>query len=325
MVKIKRLIATAALSIFAFSAVGCEMIQKTPEAIKNTVVAKVGDYKVTKGEVDELVEPYLSQYGDYENDESLAEQVQNLRVQGLNLLVEDKILELKAQEMNLMPTEDEIKEAVQSSIDSTKEQYGGEDGFNTALTNAGLTLEEYEENVTKNIKSSLIVSKVSEELFKDINITDEDINKYYEEHKDSFGEANAEHILVSDEAKAKEIKERLVAGEDFATVAKETSEEPAAQESGGNLGVIKYDSTTYDADFLAGLKTLKEGEISDPVKTQFGYHIIRATKVKQETLDEAKEEIKTTLENEKKNEIYTSTIEQWKEEYKVKTYENKLS
>lgn len=325
MIKIKKLIAAGALGIFAFSAVGCEMIQKTPEAIKNTVVAKVGDYKVTKGEVDELVEPYLSQYGDYENDESLAEQVQNLRVQGLNLLVEDKILELKAQEMNLMPTEDEIKEAVQSSIDSTKEKYGGEDGFNTALTNAGLTLEEYEENVTKNIKSSLIVNKVSEELFKDINITDEDINKYYEEHKDSFGEANAEHILVSDEAKAKEIKERLMAGEDFATVAKETSEEPAAQESGGDLGVIKYDSTTYDADFLAGLKTLKEGEISDPVKTQFGYHIIRATKVKQETLDEAKEEIKTTLENEKKNEIYTSTIEQWKEEYKVKTYENKLS
>lgn len=325
MIKIKRLIAAGALGIFAFSAVGCEMIQKTPEAIKNTVVAKVGDYKITKGEVDELVEPYLAQYGDYENDESLSEQVQNLRVQGLNLLVEDKMLELKAEEMNVMPTQEEIDEQVQSTLDQMIETYGGEDEFNTALENANLTLDEYKENVTKNIKSNLIANKVSEELFKDVSITDEDIKAYYEEHKDSFGEANAEHILLSDETKAKEVRERLMNGEDFATVAKEVSEEPAAKESGGNLGVIKYDSTTYDADFLAGLKTLKEGEISEPVKSQFGYHIIRATKVKQETFDEAKDDIKTTLENEKKNEIYEATIEQWKEEYKVKTYEDKLS
>lgn len=325
MIKIKRLIAAGALGIFAFSAVGCEMIQKTPEAIKNTVVAKVGDYKITKGEVDELVEPYLAQYGDYENDESLSEQVQNLRVQGLNLLVEDKMLELKAEEMNVMPTQEEIDEQVQSTLDQMIETYGGEDEFNTALENANLTLDEYKENITKNIKSNLIANKVSEELFKDVSITDEDIKAYYEEHKDSFGEANAEHILLSDETKAKEVRERLMNGEDFATVAKEVSEEPAAKESGGNLGVIKYDSTTYDADFLAGLKTLKEGEISEPVKSQFGYHIIRATKVKQETFDEAKDDIKTTLENEKKNEIYEATIEQWKEEYKVKTYEDKLS
>lgn len=325
MIKIKRLIAAGALGIFAFSAVGCEMIQKTPEAIKNTVVAKVGDYKVTKGEVDELVEPYLSQYGDYENDESLAEQVQNLRVQGLNLLVEDKILELKAQEMNLMPTEDEIKEAVQSSIDSTKEQYGGEDGFNTALTNAGLTLEEYEENVTKNIKSSLIVSKVSEELFKDINITDEDINKYYEEHKDSYKTATVSHILIEDETKAKEIREKAVKGEDFATLAKENSEDTGTAENGGSLGTVSYDTTSYVEEFTEAFKALGEGEISEPVKSTYGYHIIKVTDIKQKTLDEAKEDIKTTLENEKKNEIYTSTIEQWKEEYKVKTYENKLS
>ena len=241
------------------------------------------------------------------------------------MLVKDKMLELKAEEMNVMPTQEEIDEQVQSTLDQMIETYGGEDEFNTALENANLTLDEYKENITKTIKSNLIANKVSEELFKDVSITDDDIKAYYEEHKDSFGEANAEHILLSDETKAKEVRERLMNGEDFATVAKEVSEEPAAKESGGNLGVIKYDSTTYDADFLAGLKTLKEGEISEPVKSQFGYHIIRATKVKQETFDEAKDDIKTTLENEKKNEIYEATIEQWKEEYKVKTYEDKLS
>lgn len=325
MIKIKRLIAAGALGIFAFSAVGCEMIQKTPEAIKNTVVAKVGDYKITKGEVDELVEPYLAQYGDYENDESLSEQVQNLRVQGLNLLVEDKMLELKAEEMNVMPTQEEIDEQVQSTLDQMIETYDGEDEFNTALENANLTLDEYKENVTKNIKSNLIANKVSEELFKDVNITDEDVSNYYNENLDSYKSATVSHILIADETKAKEIREKAVNGEDFATLAKENSEDTGTAEDGGSLGTVAYDTTSYVQEFTDAFKALGEGEISEPVKSTYGYHIIKVTDIKQKTLDEVKDDIKTTLENEKKNEIYETTIEQWKEEYKVKTYEDKLS
>lgn len=325
MIKIKRLIAAGALSAFAFSAVGCEMIQKTPEAIKNTVVAKVGDEKITKGEVDELVEPYLSQYGDYENDESLAEQVQSLRVQGLDLLVENKLFELKAAEMNLMPTQEEIDAEVTSTIEEMKEYYGGEESFNTALENAELTLDEYKENLNKSIKSNLIVDNVTEELFKDINITDEDISNYYNEHLDSYKSATVSHILIEDEAKAKEIREKAVKGEDFATLAKENSEDTGTAENGGSLGTVTYDTSDYVQEFTDAFKALGEGEISEPVKSTYGYHIIKVTDIKQKTLDEVKDDIKTTLENEKKNEIYTSTVEQWKEDYKVKTYENKLS
>ena len=325
MIKIKRLIAAGALGIFAFSAVGCEMIQKTPEAIRNTVVAKVGDYKITKGEVDDLVEPYLSSYGDYENDESLAEQVQSLRVQGLNLLVEDKMMELKAEEFNVMPTQEEIDTEVQSYIDSMIETYGGEDSFNTALENAGLTLDEYKETMTKNIKSNLIVTNVTEELFKDVNVTDDEIKTYYDEHLDSYKTATVSHILIADEEKAKEIREKAVNGEDFASLAKEYSEDTGTKEDGGSLGTVSYDTTSYVQEFTDAFKALGEGEISEPVKSDYGYHIIKVTDIKQESLDDAKEDIKTTLEDEKKDEIYDSSIEQWKEEYKVKTYENRLS
>ena len=325
MIKIKRLIAAGALGIFAFSAVGCEMIQKTPEAIRNTVVAKVGDYKITKGEVDDLVEPYLSSYGDYENDESLAEQVQSLRVQGLNLLVEDKMMELKAEEFNVMPTQEEIDTEVQSYIDSMIETYGGEDSFNTALENAGLTLDEYKETMTKNIKSNLIVTNVTEELFKDVNVTDDEIKTYYDEHLDSYKTATVSHILIADEEKAKEIREKAVNGEDFASLAKEYSEDTGTKEDGGSLGTVSYDTTSYVQEFTDAFKALGEGEISEPVKSDYGYHIIKVTDIKQESLDDVKEDIKTTLEDEKKDEIYDSSIEQWKEEYKVKTYENRLS
>lgn len=326
MIKIKRMIAAAALGIFAFSAVGCDMIQKTPEAIKNTVLAKGDGIKVTNGDVDEIADPYLKQqFGEgYENNSSLTDQVKQLRAQVLDMVIEQKIMEKKAQELGVTPSDDDVNTEVQKYIDLMKESYGGEEGFNSALDSAGLKLEDFVADVTKGNRSQLISEKVTNEIFKDINVTDEDIKAYYEENKETAGEANAEHILVADEAKAKEVRERLVNGEDFATVAKEASTEPAAQQTGGNLGVIQYNSTQYDQDFLAGLRKLKEGEISEPVKSQFGYHIIKATNVKNKTLEESMETIKTTLENQKKDEVYKTSIEQWRKDYKIEVYDNKL-
>ena len=325
MVKIKRLIAAGALSIFAFSAVGCEMIQKTPEAIKNTVLAKVGDIKITRGDVDELTDPYLQQYGsDYDTNADIADQVKELRVQAINLLVEQKLMYKKAEELGILPTEEEVNAETEKYIESQKESLGGEDAFNTALQNAGMTLEEYTEKLSENIEGNLINTKVTDEIFKDITISDDDIKAYYDEHLDSFKSATVSHILIKDEEKAKEIREKAVNGEDFATLAKENSEDTGTKDKGGSLGTVAYNTTSYVQEFTDAFKKLNEGEISDLVKSTYGYHIIKVTDIKQKTLDESKDSIKSTLENEKKNEIYTSSIEQWKKDYKVKTYENRL-
>lgn len=325
MIKIKRIIAAGALSIFAFSAVGCEMIQRTPESIKNTVLAKVGDLKVTRGDVDELADPYLQQYGsDYDTNAEIADQVKELRIQAINLLVEQKIMYKKAEELGVLPTEEEVAAETDKYIESQKETFGGEEAFNTALTNAGMTLDEYREKLNKNIQDSLISTKVTEELFKDVSVSDEEIKTYYDEHLDSFKSATVSHILIKDEAKAKEIREKAANGEDFATLAKENSEDTGTAENGGSLGTVTYDTTQYVTEFTEAFKKLNEGEVSEPVKSTYGYHIIKVTDIKQKTLDESKDSIKTTLENEKKNEIYTSSIEQWKKDYNVKTYENRL-
>ncbi|WP_195265940.1 peptidylprolyl isomerase [Clostridium sp. 1001275B_160808_H3] len=325
MIKIKKIIAAGALSIFAFSAVGCEMIQKTPEAIKNTVLAKVGDVKITKGEVDEIADPYLQQYGsEYDTNPDMAEQVKALRTQAINLLVEEKMMLKKAEELGLTPTQEEVDAEVQKYIENLKTSYGSDEQFNAALEQAGMTLDEYTSKLTENMKNQLATQKVTEDLFKDVNISDDEIKTYYEENKDSFGEANVSHILIKDEAKAKEIRERAANGEDFAALAKEFSEDTGTKENGGNLGVTPYNTTQYVQEFTDAFKKLKDGEISEPVKSQFGYHIIKVTDVKQGTFDESKDSIKTTLENEKKNEIYSNSIEQWKKDYNVKTYEDKL-
>lgn len=325
MIRIKKLIAVGALSVFAFSAVGCEMIQRTPESIQKTVLAKVGDLKVTRGEVDEIADPYLSQYGsDYETNPDLAEQVKALRTQALNLLVEQKIMIKKSEELGLEPTQEEVDTGVTEYIEGLKQSLGGEDALIKALEDINLTLDEYTAKLNDSIKVNLATNNVTEEIFKDINITDDEIKKYYDEHVDSFKEANVSHILIEDEEKAKEIRERAAKGEDFAALAKEFSEDPGTKEKGGSLGVTTYDTTMYVTEFTEGFKKLKEGEISDLVKSRHGYHIIKITDYKEKSLDEVKESIKTILENEKKNEIYTNTIEQWKKDFKVKTYEKRL-
>ncbi|MBD7915196.1 peptidylprolyl isomerase [Clostridium sp. Sa3CUN1] len=326
MVKIKRLIATAALSIFAFSAVGCEMIQKTPEAIANTVLAKVGDIKITRGDVDEIADPYLEQYygADYETNTEIADAVKELRLQAIDVLVEEKLMYKKAEELGVLPTQEEIDEEVQSYIESLKEKLGGEDEFNSALEDAELTLEEYTEKLNESMETNLISTNVTNEIFKDISVSDDEIKAYYDENLDSYRSATVSHILISDEETAKEVRERAANGEDFAELAKEYSEDTGTSENGGSLGTVTYDTTQYVQEFTDAFKQLKDGEISEPVKSDYGYHIIKVTDYKEQTLDEAKDSIKTSIENEKKNEIYTSSIEQWKNDYKVKTYENRL-
>ncbi len=326
MIKIKKIIAAGALGIFAFSAVGCQMIQKTPEAINNTVLAKVGDVKITRGEVNEIADPYLqSYYGtDYDTNEEVADYVRELRIQAINLLVEEKLMYKKAEELGVLPTDEEVETETNTYIEDLKESLGGEEEFNSALESAGMTLEEYTEQLRENMRANLISTNVTNEIFKDVTVSDDEIKTYYDEHLDSFKTATVSHILIKDEDTAKEVRERAANGEDFATLAKEYSEDTGTSENGGSLGTVAYDTTQYVQEFTDAFKALSEGEISEPVQSTYGYHIIKVTDIKQETFDEAKDSIKTTLETEKKNEIYATSIEEWKKEYKVKTYENRL-
>jgi len=107
-------------------------------------------------------------------------------------------------------------------------------------------------------------------------------------------EIHARHILVATEAEAKEVKERLLKGEDFATVAKEKSKDPSAE--GGDLGFFGRGQMLKpfeDAAFA-----LKEGELSDPVQTQFGWHIIKVEEKRTRplpTYDQVKDTIMSQL------------------------------
>jgi peptidyl-prolyl cis-trans isomerase C len=146
-----------------------------------------------------------------------------------------------------------------------------------------------------NALAGLLINDLQTDLVKD-----EDIKKYYDEHKQDFEEVTARHILVQvggdknlsdDQAKAKatEIKRKLDGGADFAALAKTDSDDPGSKDEGGDL--LPFRKGRMVKEFEAKAFELQPNQISDPVKTRFGYHIIQTKKKAAPSLDEVKEEI----------------------------------
>ena len=181
-----------------------------------------------------------------------------------------------------------------------------------------------EAQLKEELKKGVIANKVSEYLVKDVKVTEKDEKDYYNSHKQSMYTqapgADMYHILVKTEAQAKEIKSKLNGGAKFEDLAKEYGTD-GTKTTGGSLGYVEYDNTGMDKDFLKAAKALNEGQVSDPVKTQFGYHIIMVKNVHKDkyvkSFDEVKKNIEDTILLSKKSESYKKKIEEWKKEYKV--------
>lgn len=155
-------------------------------------------------------------------------------------------------------TDDEIQE----QFDATKAQFG--DTFEQALAQNGLT----EDSLKENIRITIL----QEKALKDQGIKEEDVKKYYEQMKT---ELNGRHILVEDEATAKEVIEKIKGGAKFADVAKEYSTDTGSAEKGGELGWFSVGAMVdefNDAAYELELNTL-----SEPVQSDYGYHVIEIT------------------------------------------------
>lgn len=190
-------------------------------------------------------------------------------------------------------TDDELNDAVQQY----KDAYG--DNFQTFLSQYGLSNED-------DLKDLLEYSLLQEKAAKaKIKVTDEELKEQYNIESKTI---TARHILVSDEKTAKKVKERLDKGEDFATVAKEVSTDTATAKKGGDLGELDPDQ--LDRTFVVAAYKLKENEISDPVKTDYGYHIIQVTKITKKdnvkSFDKMKSELKDKV---KKSKLDSDTVQ----------------
>ncbi|MDM5153739.1 peptidylprolyl isomerase PrsA [Bacillus sp. DX1.1] len=159
-----------------------------------------------------------------------------------------------------------------------KKQYG--DQFESVL-------KQYKTD-EKTIKNS-IRSKLAMEAAIAKTISDDDAKKNYRDKK-----VFAKHILVKDEEAAKKVKEELAQGKSFEEVAKAESQDTGSAQNGGDLGELK--PGTLVKEFEDAAFKMKKDEVSEPVKSQFGYHIIKVTDVKEsKPFNEEKETIKKEL------------------------------
>jgi len=171
------------------------------------------------------------------------------------------------------------------------------------------------------LKNDLLTNYATEKLFATVTVSDAEARKYYDENKASLagGETvNASHILVDSEEKALAIYEEIKAGKSFEDAAKEYSSCPS-KENGGNLG--DFGRGQMVPEFDKAVFEMQVGEITAaPVKTQFGYHLIKLNskgEAKAPEYEEIAAEIKNALLGEKRHSAYTSKINQLKILYPV--------
>ncbi|MBZ5537798.1 MAG: peptidyl-prolyl cis-trans isomerase [Acidobacteriia bacterium] len=166
-----------------------------------------------------------------------------------------------------------------------------------------------------------LVQALVQKVQNDIKVADDDVQKYYTAHLKDYDEVKARHILIrpksspaplpqgkkeltDEEAKAKAVeiyKQVSAPGADFAAIAKEESYDQGSATRGGDLGTFHHGQMVPEFD--AAAFALKPGEISQPVKTQFGYHVIKVEERKTRTVEEAKSDIENTLRREKLEQV----------------------
>jgi len=232
------------------------------------IVATIGSEKMTAGQFDSIVEGLPAQY---------QAQVRGpAKRQFMEQLVMIKILAKQAGIMKL------------DELPATKQQ-----------------IQFAKENILANLAGKALVDSAK--------VDNEALHKYYDDHKSDFQQVQAHHILIrfkgspvplkdgqkdlTEEealAKAQDIEKKLKAGGDFAALAKEESADAGSAAQGGDLGA-PFKRGQMVKPFEDAAFSQKPGEIGDPVKTQFGYHVLRVDKNETKSFDDVKPEIEGKL------------------------------
>ena len=158
----------------------------------------------------------------------------------------------------------------------------------------------------------VLASAAAQKVSQEVKIDDAAIQKYYDEHKKDYEQIHARHILIRFKgssvpvkpggkdltdaealAKAQELENQLKAGADFAKLATDESDDTGSARMGGDLGVFPHGRMVPSFDDAAF--KMKPGEISEPVKSQFGYHIIKVESIENKSLADVKADIEKKL------------------------------
>lgn len=221
-----------------------------------------------------------------------------------------------------------------SSIED-KNRFNSKEGLNILadeLVNQELLLQYAKENKLDNeeefakeleiVKNNMLKNYAMHKIFEKVSVSEDEIKNYYEENKDTLFSPvtyTASHILLENEEMADKVMDEINEGLDFKDAAIKYSLDPT-KNNGGSLG--SFPKGVMVKEFQEGLDSLKIGEISKPIKTQFGYHIIKLdNKVdSSNTYDDIKDKVKSTYEMVKRQEKYIEKIKDLTKKAEINKY-----
>lgn len=245
-----------------------------------------------------------------EKDALYEQMVKTSGAEALEGMISDEIIRQEAEKADITVAKDEID----AEMAVYEENYGGAEGLASAIETSGMTMEDLENEMETYLKIEKLIGP-------DIEITDEAIQTYFEENKAALGqsaEVEASHILTETKEQAEEVAKKLADGGDFAKLAAEYSIDTATAENGGELG--SFGEGEMAAEFEKAAFAMKPDEISEPVETEFGFHVIKVTgktEAAEATLEGSKEKIKEILFDEALNSEYAAWLAEKQESYDI--------
>jgi peptidyl-prolyl cis-trans isomerase C len=292
-------------------------------------VAIVEGEKISRADLQEAFNNALATSGINPDDIEPAQKMAGYR-EILDELIVDKLVSRKASSV-------EIKDAdLEAEVGRVKGQFPSEEVFKAEMQKAGETDSSFRETVKRMMQQQ---KWMEEQIGDKANVADADTKKFYDENKKEFEHpemVRASHILIRlpEDADEKTVAEKKKAAEaalervgakkeDFAAVAKEVSEEPGAKESGGDLNFFPKERMV--PEFANAAFGMDKGEMSkEPVRTKFGWHVIKVTDRKPAgtmPFEEVKQQVSSYLQGSKRRDAVRSVIDGLRSEAKV---ENKL-
>jgi foldase protein PrsA len=297
-----RIAVAALLALVVLVATACG---GSDQSVPDDAVAVVDGVPVTKADLEGLISRAKATYKTQKRafPKAGTAEYQQLQTQAVAFLVQRAEYDNRAADLKLTVTDKEIDDR----IDQVKKQSfnGSQAKLDKQLKEQGYT----KESLRADIRAQLLSEKIYDAVTKDAKVTDADIAKYYQQNKSQYSQAESRdvrHILVKTKAQANKIYDEIKAGGDFAALAKKYSTDPGSKDNGGKLTVIRG-QTVAPFDTTAFL--LSTNQVSRPIKTEYGYHVIQpisAVKPAKVTpLKDAKPAIQATLLDKAKTDAIT--------------------
>lgn len=263
---------------------------------KRDLAAVVCGEKIYKAQVEAAVNRKIKEY-QKDNINLTQIEINAIRKQILNDLIEDVLLDTYAKEHNIVVTEEEVKNEIQRM-----REYTGlteDEIYKQALSKYQLL----ESDINEMVRSALLADKVYYEVIKDLNISDEELWDYFIKRVSFYnGARRVSHIFIaintqkdtiddinSKYEKMKKIRQELLKGKKFEDLVKEYSEDSSTKEANGDLFWFRK-GTISDPEISKAVFSLKVNEISEVIKSQYGFHIFKITDSVPENLSSLKEE-----------------------------------